>query len=317
MISHDQKAIALLRLLGPQVTEAVLAELAPDRSSALRRQLDAADRRLPVARQLDLLEEFDRLLDLVKDRQPGVRLFNPGPDAPASPPPPQRPARAAEFILSGDHLADLERIQAHRVAGALEHEQPRGIAAVLGQLSAERTAEVLSLISEAKRSLVVRELSSAARTHPILIERMAETILARAITLPAEAPQAADRIQRLADVVRAVDRNLRRQMLDAIREQDPDTAEQLLERMYVFSDIVGLKDRQVQKLLGEIDATTISTAMFGADEAVRSKVLNNLSRRARESLEEEMSFQTDVPEAIVTDARKTVARAIASLDEEG
>ena len=55
---------------------------------------------------------------------------------------------------------------------------------------------------------------------------------------------------------------------------------------------------------------------FGADEAIREKILSNLSKRARESLMEEMSFQTDVPERLVLEARKQVVSAIARLDAE-
>ncbi len=317
-MTQDQKVVALMKLLGTEVTEAVLSQLRPARAAQIRSQLNDDAVAVSPRKQLKILEEFHRAMELISGDFPGLKLFQPEEtaesDERASAGP--RAAPVEEFVPSGDHLADLERIQAHQVAAAFQEEQPRSIAAVLSQLSPQRTAEILSLFPEKKREAVVRELSSKSQTHPVLMERMAGAILARAMTMPSEPPENANRIARLAAVLRAIDRGLRRQMLDAIREEDPETATELLEQLYEFDDVKGLKDRQIQRLLGEVDATTIATALYGADEDVREKLLSNLSRRARETLEEEMSFQADVPAKLVEQARKSVALAIARLDEE-
>ncbi|MFV0443792.1 MAG: FliG C-terminal domain-containing protein [Planctomycetaceae bacterium] len=308
----------MIRLLGEDVRTALLERLEPDRAASLRTLLAQPAPRISANRQLQLLEEFEQLLGMLDDEPPPIRLHRPDVDD-ASRPVSASPRKAPvvpPFTPSGDHLADLERINAHQVSAALEGEQPRTIAAILCQFSAERTAELLSLISDSKRELVVRELSNPSRTHPLLVERMAEAVLARAVTMPAEAPVAIDRLQRLAQVLRAVEKPMRKQMLDAIREQDAETAEGLLERLYEFSDIVQFKDRQVQKILTEINATMISTALAGADEAIRDKFLSNLSKRARESLLEEMSFQTEVPDRLVQEARKQVVATMARMDAE-
>lgn len=316
MISQDRKVVELLRLLGDEVAESVLAELRPERASQLRKQIEGGTPApLSARKRLQILEEFDRFFELLKPEAGGLKLHRPQEHDAASPPPEEKPR--SRFVPSGDHLRDLERMNIHQVAGAMELEQPRNVAAILNQLAPERTAEILSLFSDAKRESVVKELSSATRAHPHLAQRMAQSLLTRAMTLPTEPLERIDRIQRLASVLRAVEKPLRRQMFEAIQEQDAETAEALLAKLYVFSDIAMLPDRQMQRLLGEIDSNTISSALFQADPAIRSKVLGNLSRRAREALEEEMQFQTDVPPNQVEAARLLVAKTLGQLDQEG
>jgi hypothetical protein len=55
-------------------------------------------------------------------------------------------------------------------------------------------------------------------------------------------------------------------MLAAIEEQDPDLAKSLLTRIYRFDDISALNKSVVQRVLGEVDSTNLTTALFGADE---------------------------------------------------
>jgi flagellar motor switch protein FliG len=315
MLTQERKVVELLRLLGGDASESVLSRLRPERASLLRKKLAESAEPLSSHKQAQILDEFDCVFSLFKPGAGGPRLHQPDDedDRPAAKP---RPAPSKPFHPSGDPLHDLERINVHQVASALESEQPRTVAALLAELSPERTAEVLSLFPETSRHAVVRELSGATRAHHLLIQRMAQSMLSRAMTMPSQPPDRSDRVQRLASVLRAVDKPLRKKMFESIREQDSETAEGLLEKMYVFEDIDKLKDRQVQKLLTEVDSKMVSAALFGADATINDKVMSNLSRRAREALQEEMQFQTEVPPEEVQAARTQVARAIARMDQE-
>lgn len=318
MITQDRKVVELLRLLGDDVSQSVLSKLRPERASRIRGQLKDEDQApISAQRQLRILEEFDRVFALFnKSSGGGVRLHEPDEDHEDEASTMTRLVPMKPFSPSGDAMRDLERIHVHQLATALETEQARTVAALLNEISPERTAEVLSLFPDEARDAVVRELSGATRAHPMLVERMAQSVLSRAMTLPVKPADRPDRVQRLASVLRAVDRPLRKKMLEAIREQDGETADGLVAKMYVFEDLAKLKDRQVQKLLTEVDSKEISTAMFGADAAIVDKVINNLSRRAREALQEEMQFRTDVPEQEVKLARDAIAKAIAKMDQE-
>ncbi|MCA9049088.1 MAG: hypothetical protein KDA89_10200, partial [Planctomycetaceae bacterium] len=104
--------------------------------------------------------------------------------------------------------------------------------------------------------------------------------------------------------------------MTTIEEEDADLSAALMKKLYRFEDIRNLESHLVQQVLGEIDGTTLTTAMFGAERELVDAILSNLSRRARQTIEEELQFMSRVPESKVTAARDTVAELIGKLDQE-
>jgi len=314
MLSHDRKAAELLRLLDAAAADSVLAQLAPSRAEQLRRSLNSGgDVPLSADRRLRILEEFERVFQLLLPSEgTPLRLHRPDDERDAA----ATDDAAATFVPTGRPLEDLGRLNVHQLAGALEPESPGAVALLLGELAAERTAEVLSVLADDRRDAVVRELSQGRTTPPALLERLAGAVLVRAVELPATPPDRTDRVQRLAAVLRAVPKPQRKRMLDAIREQDEATADAILEKLYVFEDILRLPDRTIQKLLAEVDSMLLSMALSGADETLQAKLMANLSKRARAALQEELQLRSSVPAKQIEESRAAIAKIVARVDQE-
>jgi flagellar motor switch protein FliG len=65
-----------------------------------------------------------------------------------------------------------------------------------------------------------------------------------------------------------------------------------------------------------VESTTLATALFKVESEILDKVLKNLSRRAQQSLTEELQLQTHVPGARVQQARAAIAQIIAKIARE-
>lgn len=349
------QTIELLKLLGDDTAEAVLAHLAPAQAAELRAGLttedsiefDRDDRR-------NLLDQFGRFLEFAAQNDPS------GPGDPSSPVlyndagGSERPAgsvsnstdgeplsgtdgqanhadAASDSVeansaakkedsappkLTGEPLHDLSLLSVFQVAGALETEQPRTVAILLGEFTFQQTADVLSLLPPEHQAAVVKEMAQDIEAPPVLIERIAKATLHRGLTLSASEPDRRDRLDRLSDVLRAVPKKLRRNMMAGIEEEDQEMSQALLKKLYRFEDLTSLDARVIQQVLGEVDGTTLTTAMFQAPSEVVDTILGNLSKRARQSIEEELAFQSSVPESRVEAAREGVAEVIARLDQE-
>jgi flagellar motor switch protein FliG len=309
-LPDQRKAVALLRLLDAGAAELVLSQLPPPQAQQLRQQLaGAAERPASVKQCVGLLGEFERGVQLLTAAV-GPRLHEPPPDDD------ERPERGRVFTPSGDPLEDLAQVNVNQLAGALEAESPRAAAVLLSQLSPERSAEVLSILPEAQRDAVVRGMSQEATLPPAIVEKMAQAAVMRAAALPAEPRDRTDRVERLAQVLRAVQKSQRKAMLEAIRVQDGATADAIQGKLYLFDDLVHLADRSVQQLLTEINTTQLATALAGADEKVAGKIMNNLSKRAKTALQEELQFRGSTPAREVQQAREEIAKVIARLDQE-
>jgi flagellar motor switch protein FliG len=124
-------------------------------------------------------------------------------------------------------------------------------------------------------------------------------------------------VRGLAKVLNNAEPTLEHAVLEALGRHDPALAEQVRSLMFVFEDLTGLDDRAVQRVLAEVDSTTLAVALKGAAEAVSDKILRNMSQRARERLEEELDLLGPLPRKDVDEAREKVSSAVLRLGDSG
>jgi flagellar motor switch protein FliG len=218
--------------------------------------------------------------------------------------------------LTGIPLLDLQTLSVHQIASALTSEQPKTCAILLSNLPAKLAGDVLSLLKSDHQKLVMKEMTKEQHAPEVLIERIAKATFVRAQQLPVDPPDTRNHADRVAEVLRSVPKAGRREMLAVIEEQDPDLAKSLLTRIYRFDDIAGLGKTVVQRILGEIDSTNLTTALFGAPQEVTDAIFANLSKRARQTIEEEMQFMSNLTQSRIQQARDSIAEVIARIDME-
>lgn len=309
-MTDQDRVLTLLHMLDDDVSERALRALDSNVAGELREMLTEFATRAPSPKeQRRVLDEFSRFLAFaIKFSEPAVKLHDPQN---------KKQKRIADaYTLTGEAIEDLENMNVYQVTGALEEETPRTAAILMKELSAERNAGILSLMRADLRDAVVRELSLNPKAPPILVEQVARSTAERAASLPAERPEEPDPVQRIAEVLRATEKKQRKSILKTLQDQDEDMSARIQKLLYRFEDIVNLDDRQVRAVLSKVETSAVSTALFGADEAISEKVMSNLSKRARMTLEEELSFLSHVSEQQLTQARDAVGEAIAEVEME-
>ncbi|SFI26018.1 Flagellar motor switch protein FliG [Planctomicrobium piriforme] len=307
---REDRVLTLLHMLGADAADEVLERLDPTVTSLLRQRLAALSTTPPpVRKQRQVLDEFERFFQFaVSNKRTELRLHT---EEEAE------QAQAPEGVpLTGDPLVDLEKMNIYQLAGALEAEQPRTVALLLKVASPRRIAQILEHLPPEKREQIVREMSSDPRAPEIILRRIAMTTIERASSLPTEPRPKDDPVFRMVEILRATDKPNRRQILKALEERDPEQATQINQALYQFDDLLKMDDAQIQKVLARVDSTTLSTALFGADSRIVDKIMNNLSKRARASLQEELSFRKNVTGAQLKATRQLVTSAIAESEQE-
>jgi len=309
-LQREDRVATLLHLLGAEATEQVLTRMDPALVAGVRQRLGTLATAPPHARrQRQVLDDFERFFQFtLANVTPQLKLHTEE----------EEPAEDEneEILLTGDALADLERMNLYQLAGALADEQPRTIALLLKSTSATRIAQVLELMGDEKREQVVREMSTDPRAPEIILRRIAATTIERAQKLSAEPPAREDPVLRMVEILRATDKPKRRPILKALEEQDPEQATLINQALYQFDDLLKMDDAQIQKVLSRVDSTTLSTALFGADERIVEKIMNNLSKRARAALQEELAFRKNVTGAQLRASRQLVTQAIGEAEQE-
>ena len=106
-------------------------------------------------------------------------------------------------------------------------------------------------------------------------------------------------------------------VLESIRGHDPDLAQKIMDKMFVFDDILKLDDKAVQTVMREVASETLIVALKGASPELRDKFLANMSSRAAETLREDLESRGPMRLSEVEAQQKEILKTVRRLAEEG
>ena len=101
------------------------------------------------------------------------------------------------------------------------------------------------------------------------------------------------------------------------RSENPELADEIKKRMFVFENLVTLDDRSLQRVLREVDMKDLALALRTASEDVSNRLFKNLSKRAVDMLKEDISLMGPVRLRDVEEAQQKIVNVIRQLDESG
>ena len=121
----------------------------------------------------------------------------------------------------------------------------------------------------------------------------------------------------MLEVLNLVDRGIEKTIIEALEEEDPELAEEIKKKMFVFEDIVLLDDRAIQRVLREVDNQELAKALKSVDPEVQEKIFKNMSKRAASLLREDMDFMGPVRLKDVEDCQQKIVNIIRKLEDAG
>jgi flagellar motor switch protein FliG len=212
----------------------------------------------------------------------------------------------------------LRRADTRQVLSYLQDEHPQTIALVLAHMSSDAAAMVLSALPEEQQRDVAQRIATMDRTSPDVIEQV-ETILQKKLSTVIQQSDYtnAGGIQSLVDILNRSDRATERLILEGLEKNNPELADDVRNRMFIFEDITTLDDRSVQLVLRQVDAKELAIALKGVDQKVRDKIMGNMSERAAANLAEEINLLGPVKLKTVEESQASVVRVIRVLEEAG
>ena len=206
-----------------------------------------------------------------------------------------------------------------RLLLALSAESARTIALILNHLTGESGGDIFKQLSPEVRRDVSVHMATCVMPGMAVVQRTIRAILAKEQSLPEVIPdQKGDaRFKKMAQLLWKLERTERSEALAALQDRDPGAASQVRELLYLFTDLLRLDSRSMQKVLGQTDGKILAVALKGADEDVKQVVMENMSKRARDGLLEEMEFLGTIPSNQIQQAQKSIVDIIQQLDQAG
>jgi flagellar motor switch protein FliG len=212
----------------------------------------------------------------------------------------------------------IRKADPRQVLSFLQDEHPQTITLVIAHMPAESAAMVMSGLSEELQRDVSHRLAVMDRTSPDVIEQV-ERVLERKLSsvLQPTEMSAVGGLQALVDILNRSDRATERLILEALERNDPELADEVRQRMFVFEDITTLDDKAIQLILRQVDSKDLAVALKGVKNEVRQKIMRNLSERAAQNLGEEIDLLGPVRLKTVEESQGGIVRVIRALEESG
>jgi len=219
---------------------------------------------------------------------------------------------------TGDPLKDIRSLTADQLVSALRSEHPRTIAIVLHHVTPEAAADVVSRLPPQTRRETFVEMSKGLPDNNDLVLRVVYAVIDACREREQSTVSGSKIFKALAELLHAVDRGHREEMMEALQAVDVDAAAKVDDLLFNFEDLVGIETGSLQGILADIAFAELAIALFRAPKELNEKIFGAVSSRNQEKLNEEMQYLVNrppTPERVQL-ARRRVVDEIRKKDKE-
>jgi len=199
----------------------------------------------------------------------------------------------------------------------IQNEHPQTIALVMAYLRPEQAAVILSALPPLQQVEVARRISTMDRTSPEVLREVELVLEKKLSSFVMHDFTIAGGIEPMVEILNRVDRGTEKTILEALAEEDPELADEIKSRMFVFEDILSLDNKAIQRFLREVDIKDLGLALKTSSEEVKELIMKNMSKRAAEMLKEDMELMGPVRLRDVEEAQQKIVNIIRQLEDSG
>lgn len=316
-LTGKQKAAILLISLGPDVSAQVYKHLTDEEIEQLSLEISSVKKVEPDLKE-GVIEQFHQIA-LAQDyiTQGGVGYAKSVLEKAFGK---QEAANIINRLTSSLQVRPFDfarNADPQQVLNFIQNEHPQTIALVLSYLDAEQSGQILSELPQDMQAEVAKRIAVMDSTSPEIISQV-EQVLERNIasSLTEDYTQTGG-IESVVEVLNSVDRSTERTILDALEIQEPELADEIKKRMFVFEDIVILDNRAIQRVIREVDNEDLLLALKVASDEVKDVIFTNMSQRMSETVQEEMEYLGPVRLRDVEEAQTRIVSVIRRLEDVG
>nr|WP_244330768.1 flagellar motor switch protein FliG [Leptospira interrogans] len=211
----------------------------------------------------------------------------------------------------------IRRTDPQHLLNFIQNEHPQTIALILSYLDPQKASNILSNLPHTIQAEVAKRIATMDRVSPDVLREVERVLERKLSTLASEDYTSAGGIDSVVEILNLVDRGTQKTIIEALEEEDPELAEEIKKRMFVFEDIVLLDDRAIQKVMREVDNSDLAKALKSVDTEVQEKIFKNMSKRAANLLREDMDFMGPIRIKDVEDAQQKIVNIIRKLEDAG
>lgn len=202
-----------------------------------------------------------------------------------------------------------------QVLNFIQDEHPQTIAMILSYLSPAQSAMILGALTPEKQADVAKRIAKMDRTSPDVIKEVERVLERKLSSLINQDYTIVGGVDAIVGILNTVDRGTEKHIMESLEIEEPELADEIRKKMFVFEDILLLDDRAIQRVLRDVDNNDLAVALKGANEEVQNVIFKNLSKRLAAMIREDMEFMGPVRMKDVEEAQQKIVGIIRKLED--
>ncbi len=209
----------------------------------------------------------------------------------------------------------VRKTDASQLLNFIQDEHPQTIALILSYLSPMQASMIISALPPERQADVAKRVAMMDRTSPDIIKEVEKILESKLANLVNQDYTIIGGVDAVVEILNAVDRGTEKHIMETLEIEEPELADEIRKKMFVFEDILLLDDRSVQRVLRDVDNNDLAVALKGANENVQATIFNNLSKRLAAMIREDMEYMGPVRMKDVEEAQQKIVNIIRKLED--
>ena len=211
----------------------------------------------------------------------------------------------------------IRKAEASQLLTFIQDEHPQTIALILSYLPSAQAAAIIGALAPDKQADVAKRIAQMDRTSPDVLKEVERVLERKLSALVNQDYTIAGGVDAIVEILNTVDRGTEKHIMENLEIEEPELADEIRKKMFVFEDILTLDDRSIQRVLREVDNNELAVALKSSTEEVQTAIFNNLSKRLVTMIREDMDFMGPVRMKDVEEAQQRIVGGIRRLEQEG
>ena len=312
-----QKAAILLISLGPEMSSQIFKHLKEDEIEELTLEIANTRSITPQIKEAVTAEFYDLCLAQQYIAEGGIGYAK----------------EVLEKALGEDKAVDViskltaslqvkpfefvRKTDAAQLINFIQDEHPQTIALILSYLSPGQAALIISALPPDRQADVAKRIAVMDRTSPDVIKEVENILESKLASLVNQDFTIIGGVDAVVDILNTVDRGTEKHIMETLEIEEPELADEIRKKMFVFEDILLLDDRSIQRVLRDVDNNDLAVSLKSSNEEVNNAIFNNLSKRLASMIQEDMEFMGPVRMKDVEEAQQKIVNIIRKLEDSG
>ncbi len=209
----------------------------------------------------------------------------------------------------------VRKTDASQLLNFIQDEHPQTIALILSYLSSSQAAQIISALTADKQTDVAKRIAQMDRTSPDVIKEVERVLEQKLASLVNQDYTIVGGVDSIVEILNTVDRGTEKHIMETLEIEEPELADEIRRKMFVFEDILSLDDKSIQRVLREVDNNELAVALKGSNDEVQTAIFNNLSKRLATMIKEDMDFMGPIRLKDVEEAQQKIVNVIRKLED--